>query len=843
MTADEGLAILEGVLGSEYLSQTQVVVFRKAWEGKSYVEIAVATGYEHGYIKDTGAQLWKLLSRVLGKKVTKNNFRNIICGLSPQPKSLAEPSHRLNKRHSTCLNQSWGEAGDVTSFYGRVEEQRCLEKWLVDDRCRLVSMLGIGGVGKTALSIKVAKQIQGEFDYVVWRSLRHAPPLAELLPEVILFLSEQQDTQIPNTASKQVEKLLTYLRQHRCLVILDNLEAILQTGGRAGKYREGYETYGYLLERVADGAHQSCVMVTSRERPGGVSVREGNESRVRSLDLSGLDGVASQSILRNVALVSNRDQHRQLIERYSGNPLALKIVAATIRSVFNGDVDDFLAYGTVVFGDLWDLLDQQFHRLSKIEQTVMRWLAINREWTSLEDLRADIIPAVSHRILLEAIDSLRARSLIEIGTKGITQQPVVMEYMTERLVSQFYEEINQQSFETFNHYALLKASAKEFVREAQVRQLSRKLLDRLLITSDQQSVLEDKLKQILVLLQQKAVGEVGYAGGNILNLLCQLDADLQGLDLSNLKLWQAYLVGKELQRVNLAHADLAKSVFTEPLSSVISVAFSPDGQTLAAGDTNGRIHLWNISGGKKLAFWKAHTGWIWSVSFSQDNRRIVSCSEDGELKIWNAETGQLQQVLKGHSKRLWSVIWHPHKQQLVSGSEDGTVRVWDSETGVCLKTIVDQEDAIHPVDISPNGRLLASAGATGNDIQIWDYETGQCLRTLRGHTGGFWTLTFSPDGRTLISGSVDKTVRIWDVKNGACLKVLEGHTDVLWAVATNQDGRLIASGGNDRTVRIWDSATGQCLKTLHGFTARIWSLAFNSQHPMLVSGDDQMIKL
>ena len=476
------------------------------------------------------------------------------------------------------------------------------------DGCRLISLLGIGGVGKTALSIKVAKQVQGEFDYVVWRSLRHAPPLAELLPDIILFLSEQQDTQIPNTAPKQVEQLLTYLRQHRCLVVLDNLEAILQMGERAGRYRVGYEAYSYLLERIADGAHQSCVMITSREKPGGVSVREGDGLRVRSLDLTGLDNAAGQSILSNIDLASASEHHEQLIERYSGNPLALKIVAATIRSVFNGNIGNFLAYGTVVFGDLWDLLDQQFNRLSAMEQTVMRWLAINREWTSLEELRADIIPAVSHRILLEAVDSLRARSLVETSTAGITQQPVVMEYMTERLASQFYEEINQQNFEIFSHYALLKADAKEFVREAQTRQLSGKLLNKLLIENNQQNLLEDKLKQMLALLRQGTVSEVGYAGGNILNLLCQLEANLQGLDLSNLKLWQAYLVGKDLQRVNLAHADLTRSVFTESLGSIISVAFSPDGRILAAGDTNGKIHLWNVSDGKKLTFWKAHVG-------------------------------------------------------------------------------------------------------------------------------------------------------------------------------------------------------------------------------------------
>ena len=839
MTAEDGLTLLAGVLDSEYLSQTQTMVFRKAWEGQSYLEIAIATGYDHGYIKETGAQLWKLLSRILGKKVTKNNFRNVITGLSSQKSSSLGTSYCVKPSR---LRQSWGEASDVDSFYGRLEEQALLEKWLVQDCCRFISLLGIGGVGKTALSIKVAKQVQGEFDYIVWRSLRQAPLLAELLPDVILFLSKQKDAKILHTAPQQIEQLLEYLRKNRCLLVLDNLESILQTGERAGGYRTGYEDYGYFLERISDIAHQSCLIVTSREKPKGLSIREGNGLWVRSLQLTGLDYNASQALLASISTDADSEQQLQLTERYSGNPLALKIVAATIRSIFNSSAADFLDYGTVVFGDLWDLLDQQFERLSTIEQTVMRWLAINREWISLKELRADIIPVVSHRALLEAAESLKARSLIETSRAGITQQPVVMEYMTERLVAQFCEEITQQNFDICSRYALLKANAREFVRESQVRHISRSLLEKLLMVAEQELV-EERLKQMLFSFKSRPASEIGYAGGNILNLLCQLEADLRGQDLSGLTLWQVYLSGQNLQEVNLAHADLSKSVFSESLGSAISVSLSPNETVLAAGDTNGEIHLWNVSNGQKKRSIEAHDGWIWSVPFSPDGSQIASSSEDHTVKIWDVKTGQLNQICSGHSKRVSTVVWHPNGQQLVSGSEDRTIKIWNVETGKCVRTLAGHGEAIEPVAISPNGRIAVGGSPVTKAIELWDVETGECIGELVGHTQGVRALTFTPDSRRVVSGGMDTTVRVWDIETGKCIHILGKHCDALWSVGISADGTLIVSGGEDKTVRIWDAHTGYCLRTLYGFSARVWSIALSERSPILASCDDQSIKL
>src|ERR671932_1629836 len=133
----------------------------------------------------------------------------------------------------------WGDAPDVSVFYGRQEELATLERWILQNRCRLIGLFGMGGIGKTSLSVKLAKQIHGEFDYIIWRSLRNAPPLQELLADVIQFLVIQQETQLPESLDGRILRLLECLRRHRCLLVLDNVETIMQPGDRGGGYQVG----------------------------------------------------------------------------------------------------------------------------------------------------------------------------------------------------------------------------------------------------------------------------------------------------------------------------------------------------------------------------------------------------------------------------------------------------------------------------------------------------------------------------------------------------------------------------------------------------------------------------
>ena len=747
------------------------------------------------------------------------------------------------KRH-----QDWGEAVDVSVFYGRTEELNTLDQWIVNERCRLVALLGMGGIGKTTLSIKLAQQIQDEFEYVIWRSLRNAPPLQEILADIIKFLSNQQETDFPETVGGRISRSLDYLRSKRCLIVLDNAESILQGGDHAGEYREGYEDYGELIRRVGGTSHQSCLVLTSREKPKEVASSEGETPAVRSLQLTGLKAVEGEEIFKVKGLFGSEEEQIKLIEFYKGSPLALKIISTTIKELFDGNIAEFLAQGSVVFGQVRDLLEQQFNRLSELEREVMYWLAINREPVSLSELREDIVSLASPPKLIEAAQSLVRRSLIEKATPTptlteksaalFTLQPVVMEYLTDRLIEQICEEIQTVKIECFNRHALIKATAKDYVRETQVRLI----LNPIAAIVGAQGLAP--LQQILSTLQEESPRKPGYAGGNILNLLCYLKTDLSGLDVANLRVWQAYLQGMTLQNVNFTGSDLAKSVFTQAFDRIVSVAFSPDGKLLATGDVVGQIRVWQVVDGQQLLTFQGHTNWVSSIAFSPDGKLLaVTGSSESTVKLWDVNTGQCVRILPGHTDWVSSVAFSPDGQTLASSGDDRRVRLWEVSTGQCLHILQGHTDKVWSVAFSRDGQTLAS-GSNDSTVKLWDFSTGHCLKTLQADTDGIGTIAFSPDGQTLVSGSDDQTVRLWEVSTGQCLRILQGHNHRVRSVVFSPDGQTLASGSDDRTVRLWEVSTGQCLRILQGHSNRVRSVAFSLDDQLIASGTaDQMVRL
>ncbi|MBW4615539.1 MAG: NACHT domain-containing protein [Desmonostoc vinosum HA7617-LM4] len=880
MTVEEAIALVEQLLERGRLTKVQEIVFRQSWAGQTYLDMAVESDYDPGHIKDIGYELWRSLSQALGEKVTKNNLHGVLKRTTQAQKDTNAP---INFQPFTNYTD-WGEAIDVSQFYGRTTELETLSQWIGRDNTRVVTLLGMGGIGKTALSVKLAEQLQGEFEYVIWRSVRHAPFFHDKVTECIKILSHQQVTTLPANPHDQITCLIEYLRKSRCLLILDNFDTLLQQGQGTSCYREGYESYGELLWRLGETKHQSCIVLTSREKPDQIAALEGDGLPVRTLALSGLEVAVGQTILTLKGLSGSQDETRQLVECYRGNPLALKIAATSIRDLHEGNIAHFFTEGTSVFKGISNLLDQQFQRLSTREQQVMYWLAINREKVSVAELQTAFTPAMAKSKLMEVLESLRWRSLIESNTGRFTQQPVVMEYVTDCLIAQICQEIITESPQYLLTHALMPAQAKDYIRDSQIHLIVRPILSQLQIRLGSTHQLEHKLDRLVKKLQNEAIDPVGYGGGNLLNLLAQLETNLTGYDFSRLNIRDCDL-RLNLHRVNFTQTTFRDCVFAATFGGITSVVFSPDGHSLATSDTNGEIHIWDVSNGKQLFSCKQHNSWIWNlafspvqpilascgqdhtiklwditkgaclktlyghtsivtaIAFSPDAKLLASTSYDATVKVWHLATGQCVQTLKGHNACVWSVAFHPAGQILATAGEDHTIKLWDLETECCVQTLKQHQHWVKAIAFSPEGQMLAS-GSFDQTVRLWDLHTGVCLMTLLGHAEVVTSVAFSPNGEQLVSGSYDQTVKIWDINTGKCLDTLEKHTNRIWSVAFHPQGHLIVSGGDDHAARVWELQSGQCTKTFQGHSNAVYAIAHSWQQNLLASGhEDQTIKL
>ena len=329
------------------------------------------------------------VSRILGRSepVDKGSLQKAFAafGLELSKSDYTRPIPPLDDLEARQASPmyDWGEAPDTSIFYNRYEEISQLQHWILEERCRLVTLLGIGGIGKSTLAVKLGLQIQDEFEVVVWRSLQNAPPVKDKLTDILQFLlwALRKEMVIPQNFEGKLSKLIECLVNHRCLLILDNFETILSSNSRVGEYRPSYEGYGQLLKLIGEVPHNSCVLLTSREKPREILPLEGEKTKVKCLQLGGLNHHDGRKLFEQKGHFTGTEQEWEvLIKHYGGNPLALKIVAAGTRELFNGKIAqllDYLKQGAFIFEEIGDLLESQFQRLSVVEKEVIYWLAIN----------------------------------------------------------------------------------------------------------------------------------------------------------------------------------------------------------------------------------------------------------------------------------------------------------------------------------------------------------------------------------------------------------------------------------------------------------------------------------
>ncbi|MFT5465712.1 MAG: WD40 repeat protein [Verrucomicrobiales bacterium] len=276
---------------------------------------------------------------------------------------------------------------------------------------------------------------------------------------------------------------------------------------------------------------------------------------------------------------------------------------------------------------------------------------------------------------------------------------------------------------------------------------------------------------------------------------------------------------------------------------VRSVAWSADGQRLASGSDDNTVRIWNPDSASQLAELKGHSSFVMSVAWSADGQRLASGSEDRTVRIWNPESASQLAELKGHSGSVWSVAWSADGQRLASGSSDNTVRIWNPDSASPLAELKGHSASVRSVAWSADGQRLAS-GSDDKTVRIWNPESASQLAELKGHSGYVMSVAWSADGQRLASGSDDNTVRIWNPESASQLAELKGHSNWVMSVAWSADGKRLASGSADKTVRIWNPESASQLAELKGHSGYVMSVAWSADGQRLASGfDDNTVRI
>ncbi|MBD2568017.1 NB-ARC domain-containing protein [Anabaena lutea] len=380
------------------LDALEEAILEYSLEGKSYKEMKIPNYSPIGIMHIKGPGLFKKLEKITGTEVRKISCRLVLI------RFLEQNGEEINESTTNLLSHiNLNVAPDISDFYGREQELCNLETWIIRDRCRLVGIFGMTGIGKTALVRQLEQRMQEHFEYVLFKNLEDSPSLEDILTDMEEYFS---NTHSETNINRRISNLVKYLNKYHCLLIFDQWEGVMKGSEISENQQNNYHKF---LKKIEIEQDKSCLVFTSLRRPKTMDLML-NKNAIREFSLSGLKNEDAEILLTKWGL--SNPGIEALITQYKGHPLALNIASGIIQRHHNNQIAQFLE-GTVFIDDvLLGLLDKQFSYLSKLEIDIMQYLATEKEPKLLLQIY-EYFTSHFQSDIIQAVDKLWQIRLIE----------------------------------------------------------------------------------------------------------------------------------------------------------------------------------------------------------------------------------------------------------------------------------------------------------------------------------------------------------------------------------------------------------------------------------------------
>jgi hypothetical protein len=435
----------------KHLDSLQKSILQGLWQHQDYEEIADNNHRSYNHIKKEAWKLWKILSKVFNENIKQSNvkailetkYKNNIYNFGECTQIISNSKINTNhinicpeKKQSLEYNQPPPQSSNQTpiidltnapeipyNYHNRTSELSTLKQWILEEHSKLITIYGLTGIGKTALTLKLISEIKTKFDYIIYRSFDNIPT----------FLNLQNDlkkTFYPKDTNS-LSTILDYFRSYRCLIILDDLHHIFKPHELAGEYLTEYQDYGQFFKQISTLNHQSCLILISWELSQDIINLQDINHKTQILHLQGI-GEDAKDIFKAKNL-KDEEKWSELIKIYQGHPTWLNIISSTINKLCQGNVNKFLAKQEQIYlGNIKSLLSTQIDRLSPTEQQVIYAIATQNQPIDITETPSEI--EISQSQWWENIESLIRRGLLAENpeTSQININSVIKEYIKHK---------------------------------------------------------------------------------------------------------------------------------------------------------------------------------------------------------------------------------------------------------------------------------------------------------------------------------------------------------------------------------------------------------------------------